>query len=107
MDNHVTAGVNSTTESGGSQERGRLLVPMTEVDTVDTDKKDVRATTPMVAIAIIVVGMFLLLLLYLGLSRYYNAQEVQSLVDGANASGQSYSVVIHNGLTGSYSFSVE
>ena len=71
MDNHVTAGVNSTTESGGSQERGRLLVPMTEVDTVDTDKKDVRATTPMVAIAIIVVGMFLLLLLYLGLSRYY------------------------------------
>ena len=59
----------------------------------------------MVVTAIIVVGMFLLLL-YLGLSRYYNAQEVESLVEGANANGQSYSVEIHNGLTGSYSFSL-
>ena len=60
----------------------------------------------MVVTAIIVVGMFLLLLLYLGLSRYYNAQEVESLVEGANANGLSYSAEIHNGLTGSYSFSL-
>lgn len=80
---------------------------MPAVDTVDIAKSEVRATQPTVVAAIIVVGMFLLLLLYLGLSRYYNAQEVQSLVEGANASGQSYSVVIHNGLTGSYSFSAD
>ena len=60
----------------------------------------------MVVTAIIVVGMFLLLLLYLGLSRYYNAQEVESLVEGANAIGLSYSGEIHIGLTGSYSFSL-
>lgn len=83
---------------------------MPEVDTVnlvDAAKNGARATQPMVVSAIIAVGMFLLLLLYLGLSRYYNAQEVQSLVEGSNASGQSYSVVIHNGLTGSYSFSLK
>ena len=72
----------------------------------DTAKMESRATAPMVVTAIIVVGMFLLLLLYLGLSRYYNAQEVESLVEGANANGLSYSVEIHNGLTGSYSFSL-
>ena len=77
---------------------------MPEADTV---KMESRATAPMVVTAIIVVGMFLLLLLYLGLSRYYHAQEVESLVEGANANGLSYSVEIHNGLTGSYSFSVE
>ena len=76
---------------------------MPEADTV---KMESRATAPMVVTAIIVVGMFLLLLLYLGLSRYYNAQEVDSLVEGANANGLSYSVEIHNGLTGSYSFSL-
>ena len=76
---------------------------MPEADTV---KMESRATVPTVVTAIIVVGMFLLLLLYLGLSRYYNAQEVESLVEGANANGLSYSVEIHNGLTGSYSFSL-
>ena len=76
---------------------------MPEADTV---KMESRATVPMVVTAMIVVGMFLLLLLYLGLSRYYNAQEVESLVEGANANGLSYSVEIHNGLTGSYSFSL-
>lgn len=76
---------------------------MPEADTV---KMESRATASMVVTAIIVVGMFLLLLLYLGLSRYYNAQEVESLVEGANANGLSYSVEIHNGLTGSYSFSL-
>ena len=50
---------------------------MPEADTV---KMESRATAPMVVTAIIVVGMFLLLLLYLGLSRYYHAQEVESLV---------------------------
>ena len=75
---------------------------MPEVDTV---KMESRAAAPMVVTAIIVVGMFLLLL-YLGLSRYYNAQEVESLVEGANANGLSYSGEIHNGLTGSYSFSL-
>ena len=87
---------------------------MPEVDTVDevnatetadTAKNAFKASTPMVITAIIVVGMFLLLLLYVGPSRFY--QEVESLVEGAISNGQSYSVVIHNGLTGSYSFSVE
>ncbi len=54
----------------------------------------------------VVVG-FLLLILYVGLSRYYNAQELDMLVEGANANGQSYSVTIHNQLTGSYSFNAE
>jgi len=76
---------------------------MPEVDTV---KNHFRAKEAMVIAATAVVGMFLLLLLYLGLSRFYNAKEVESLIEGANASDQSYSVVIHNGLTGSYSFSV-
>ena len=89
---------------------------MPEVDTVDevnatetadTAKNAFKASTPMVITAIIVVGMFLLLLLYVGPSRFYNAQEVESLVEGAISNGQSYSVVIHNGPTGSYSFSVE
>lgn len=59
------------------------------------------------ATLIVVVGLFLLVLLYLGLSRYYNAQELASLVEGAEANGQSYSVVIHNGLTGTYSFNID
>ena len=66
-----------------------------------------RAGAPLTLTAIVVVGLVLLLLLYLGLSRYYNAVELRTLVDGAIANGQSYSVVIHNGLTGSYSFNVE
>ena len=77
---------------------------MPEVDTVKTE---VRVSAPMVVAAIVVVGMFLLLLLYLGMSRFYNAQEVDSLVQGAIANGQAYSVEIHNGLTGSYSFNAE
>ena len=52
-------------------------------------------------------GGFLLLILYVGLSRYYNAQELDMLVEGANANGQNYSVTIHNQLTGSYSFNAE
>ncbi|MGV0387765.1 hypothetical protein [Corynebacterium sanguinis] len=48
--------------------------------------------------------MFPLRLLYLGLSRYFNAQELKTLVDGTEAAGQSYSVIIYNGLTGRYSF---
>lgn len=56
--------------------------------------------------AIIVVGIFLLLSLYVGLSRYYNAKQLETLVEGATANGQSYSVVIHNWLTGSYSFNI-
>ena len=78
-----------------------------EVDAADAVRTEGRATAPTVVAAIIVVGLFLLMLLYLGLSRYNNAQEVESLVEGANANGQSYSVDIHNGLTCSYSFSVD
>ncbi|EEI16949.1 hypothetical protein HMPREF0298_1274 [Corynebacterium lipophiloflavum DSM 44291] len=51
-------------------------------------------------------GIFLLLLLYLELTRYYNGQELKTFVEGAEATGQSYSVIIHNGLTGRYSFNV-
>ena len=57
--------------------------------------------------AIAVAGSLLLLALYLGLSRHYNAQELAMLVEGANANGQDYSVTIHNQLTGSYSFDAE
>ncbi|WP_179948254.1 hypothetical protein [Corynebacterium liangguodongii] len=57
-------------------------------------------------VAILAVGTVLLLLLYLGLSRYYNGQELKALVEGAEATGQSYNVIIHNGLTGRYSFNV-
>ncbi|OFP63845.1 hypothetical protein HMPREF2978_09370 [Corynebacterium sp. HMSC074C01] len=57
--------------------------------------------------AIAVVGGFLLLIPYLGLSRHYNAQELAMLIEGANANGQNYSVTIHNQLTGSYSFNAE
>lgn len=57
--------------------------------------------------AIAVAGSVLLLILYVGLSRHYNAQELAMLVDGANANGQDYSVTIHNQLTGSYSFNAE
>ena len=60
-----------------------------------------------IATAIAVVGGFLLLILYVGLSRYYNAQELDMLVEGANANGQNYSVSIHNQLTGNYSFNAE
>lgn len=79
---------------------------MVRTPEVDNVKNKFLATSPTVAAAIIVVGMFFLLLLYLGLNRYYNAEEVQSLVEVAKLNGQSYSVVIHNGLTGSYSFSL-
>ncbi|WP_306507460.1 hypothetical protein [Corynebacterium sp.] len=65
-----------------------------------------KVSTPVAIATITAVGLFLLALLYLGLSRYYNAQELQSLVEGAEASGQDYSVVIHSGLTGRYSFSI-
>lgn len=60
-----------------------------------------------IATAIAVVGGFLLLILYVGLSRYYNAQELDMLVEGANANGQNYSVTIHNQLTGNDSFNAE
>lgn len=63
-----------------------------------------RPHTLKVVAPIVVLGLFLLLLLYVGLSRYYNAQELASLVEGAEAQGRDYSVVIHNSLTGRYSF---
>lgn len=62
---------------------------------------------PMVVAAIIAVGIVLLLMLQLGLTRYYNGQQIKSLVEGAEENGQSYTLVIHNGLTGSYSFNIE
>ena len=57
--------------------------------------------------AILVAGLVFLAVFYVGLSRHYNSQELQALIDGANANGQEYSVVIHNELTGSYSFNAE
>ncbi|MDO4928615.1 MAG: hypothetical protein Q3976_06085 [Corynebacterium sp.] len=55
----------------------------------------------LIALLIVVSG------LCLGFIRYLNAKELQSLVDGAAANEQSYSVVILNGLTGSYSFNID
>lgn len=57
-----------------------------------------------VVLAIAVLGLFFLLRLQLGLTRYYNAEQLERLVSGADAKGEDYSVVIHNRLTGSYSF---
>jgi len=57
--------------------------------------------------AILVGGIILLAVFYVGLSRHYNSQELQALIDGANANGQDYTVVLHNELTGSYSFNAE
>ena len=62
-----------------------MLVRMPNLHTVKTD---VRAATPRVVAVIVVVGMFVLMLLYLGLSRYYNAQEVSSLVEGRMLMGR-------------------
>ncbi|WP_040422514.1 hypothetical protein [Corynebacterium lipophiloflavum] len=67
---------------------------------------EAKAAAPTLFVAILVVGIFLLLLLYLELTRYYNGQELKTFVEGAEATGQSYSVIIHNGLTGRYSFNV-
>ncbi|STC80220.1 Uncharacterised protein [Corynebacterium minutissimum] len=57
--------------------------------------------------AILVAGLVILAVFYVGLSRHYNSQELQALIDGANANGQDYTVVLHNDLTGSYSFNAE
>ena len=57
--------------------------------------------------AILVAGLVILAVFYIGLSRHYNSQELQALIDGANANGQDYTVVLHNELTGSYSFNAE
>ncbi len=57
--------------------------------------------------AILVAGLVILAVFYIGLSRHYNSQELQALIDGANANGQDYTVVLHNDLTGSYSFNAE
>ena len=57
--------------------------------------------------AILVAGLVILAVFYVGLSRHYNSQELQTLIDGANANGQDYTVVIHNELTGSYSFNAQ
>ncbi|MGP5660667.1 hypothetical protein [Corynebacterium falsenii] len=77
---------------------------MSKVKTADHDEK---LSTPMVVTVITAVGLLLLALLYVGLSRYFNSQELAELVEGAEANGQSYSVVIHNELTGSYSFNID
>ncbi|MGV0351260.1 hypothetical protein ACUY2G_10170 [Corynebacterium guaraldiae] len=60
-----------------------------------------------IATSIAVAGSVLLVVLYVGLSRYYNSQELAMLVDGATANGQDYSVTIHNQLTGGYSFNAQ
>ncbi|OFP29275.1 hypothetical protein HMPREF2993_11150 [Corynebacterium sp. HMSC068G04] len=66
-----------------------------------------RFRSIIVPAAILVAGLVILAVFYVGLSRHYNSQELQALIDGANANGQDYSVVIHNELTGSYSFNAE
>ena len=66
-----------------------------------------RFRSAFVPAAILVAGLVILAAFYVGLSRHYNSQELQALIDGANANGQDYSVVIHNELTGSYSFNAE
>ncbi len=57
--------------------------------------------------ALIVAVAMALLALYVGVTRYYNAQELSSLVESAEAQGRSYTVILHNWLTGSYTFTAE
>ena len=66
-----------------------------------------RFRSAIIPAAILVGGLILLAVFYVGLSRHYNSQELQALIDGANANGQDYTVVLHNDLTGSYSFNAE
>lgn len=66
-----------------------------------------RFRSAFIPAAILVGGLILLAVFYVGLSRHYNSQELQALIDGANANGQDYTVVLHNELTGSYSFNAE
>ena len=66
-----------------------------------------RFRSAFVPAAILVAGLVLLAVFYVGLSRHYNTQELQALIDGANANGQDYTVVLHNELTWSYSFNAE
>ncbi|WP_210401782.1 hypothetical protein [Corynebacterium sp. HMSC056F09] len=66
-----------------------------------------RFRSIIVPAAILVGGLILLAVFYVGLSRHYNSQELQALIEGATANGQDYTVVIHNELTGSYSFNAE
>lgn len=63
-----------------------------------------RFRSAFVPAAILVAGLVLLAVLYVGLSRHYNTQELHALIDGANANGQDY---LHNELTWSYSFNAE
>ncbi|QRP98286.1 hypothetical protein I6J72_01615 [Corynebacterium sp. FDAARGOS 1242] len=66
-----------------------------------------RFRSAFIPAGILVGGLILLAVFYVGLSRHYNSQELQALIDGANANGQDYTVVLHNELTGSYSFNAE
>jgi len=66
-----------------------------------------QATGTMIVAAIIVGGIIILLCLYLGLTRYYNSQELESLIEGAESKGEKYSVTIHNNITGKYSFEID
>ena len=66
-----------------------------------------RFRSAIIPAAILVGGLILLAVFYVGLSRHYNSQELHALIEGATANGQDYSVVIHNELTGSYSFNAE
>lgn len=55
--------------------------------------------------ALIIIGViFLIVLGLVAANSYFNYQEVQALVEGANQQGLGYEVVIHNQLTNSYSF---
>ena len=60
-----------------------------------------RFRSIVVPAAILVAGLLILAVFYVGLSRHCNSQELHALIDGANANGQDY---LHNELTGSYSF---
>ncbi|AJI79550.1 hypothetical protein [Corynebacterium singulare] len=66
-----------------------------------------RFRSAFVPAAILVAGLVLLAVFYVGLSRHYNTQELHALIDGANANGQDYNVIIHNELTWSYSFNAK
>lgn len=65
-----------------------------------------NASSTMVFAAIIVGLLILMSAAYVAQAQYYNSKELDSLVKGASEAGKSWSVTIHNDLTGRFTFEI-
>lgn len=68
--------------------------------------KQYLGTIDFTVIAIIAGTIILIALGLMAANSYFNYQEIQTLVSGADARGLDYELVIHNQLTNTYSFSI-